>query len=294
MDSTSAALVYGKSRGEAENNEFRLGYRNDSQGWNRPHPEIPVLVTSVDGSTNYPFGIWLPGSPSDNSFRYRDNTGELSDIYTLARGRQIMAVGGGLQIRNYTTLLDFQAYGHYSFKDLAYFGLDAPDNLQVTLARQGPDAMPAYGLKPTYGNKLSRHEFYGFVQDSVKVAPRLEVNLGVRYEAFGAPRTTGGETGYFQPGPGLSPDQRLATGTMVFTSSPHSLYRPDYGNWAGRFGVSYDLFSTGHTVLRGAYGVFYDRPFDLLTLSALEKLSIRFSWQEPIRAFLARRAASLA
>ena len=42
------------------------------------------------------------------------------------------------------------------------------------------------------------------------------------------------------------------------------VFDTDANNWAGRFGASYDLSGNGRTIIRGSYGIFYDRPFDNL------------------------------
>lgn len=271
INSTSVALAHLWMPRPTVNNELRLGYRNASQGWNRAHPEIPQLSisTAQDNGATYKFGIHLPGSPAQNGFQYRAHSGELTDVLTVARGRQVFAIGGGFLTNRSTALLTFQADGLFSFSDLQRFAVDAPDYLQVTIPRQGPQALPAFGVAPNYARSYSNNQFHAFVQDSVKVTRNLGVNVGLRYESFGAPRNTGAQDGYFQPGPGATIDDRVAAGSMIYPSGQNSHYRPDRNNWAGRAGVFYDLFGSGRTVLRGAYGIFYDRPFELLTLGAL-------------------------
>src|SRR5205085_340775 len=91
-------------------------------------------------------------------------------------------------------------------------------------------------------------------------------SLGVRYESFGAPKNTGVQDGFIQLPEGTTIVSGLSRANLVFENDRHqSVYRPDRNNWAGRFGFSYDLFRQGRTVLRSAYGIFYDRPFDNLT-----------------------------
>src|SRR5207244_4165199 len=55
----------------------------------------------------------------------------------------------------------------------------------------------------------------------------------------------------FLPGRGLVP---------VGTVGLDRLYEPDYNNFAPRFGFAYDLTGRGQTILRGAYGLYYDTP----------------------------------
>ncbi len=42
------------------------------------------------------------------------------------------------------------------------------------------------------------------------------------------------------------------------------LFGTDKNDWAVRLGASYDLTGSGRTIVRGSYGIFYDRPFDNL------------------------------
>ena len=60
-------------------NEIRAGYSRDDLHWNRPHSEIPTLV-SEDGVT-------LPGSPAFYGYRNINGTTEFLDNVIWARGR---------------------------------------------------------------------------------------------------------------------------------------------------------------------------------------------------------------
>ena len=267
INSTGATLAHLWTPRSNKSNELRFGFRHETQGWNRANPAVPefTITTGSDNGKFYPFGFSLPGSPTPYGFHYKVDSGDLSDVFTIALGRQVLSAGGGLLINRSYTLLSFRADGEFSFSDLRDFALDMPDYLQITVAREGPQAIPALGVAPNYGQSISNNQFYGFIQDNIKVTPKLGLNLGLRYESFGAPRNTGVADGYFQPGPGADIAQRLASGSMVYPTGAHSLYEPDRNNWAPRIGAFYDLLGRGRTVFRASYGIFYDRPFELLT-----------------------------
>src|SRR5262249_13106835 len=58
---------------------------------------------------------------------------------------------------------------------------------------------------------------------------------------------------------------RIASARLVAPGpGDQQLYPADNRGWAGRFGFSYSPTTGGRTVVRGSYGIFYDRPFDNL------------------------------
>ena len=127
---------------------------------------------------------------------------------------------------------------------------------------------------------LKQHEWSGFFKDDIKVSPRLTVNLGVRYELYQVPFEGHGNAiapaggGYslfgisgnswaaeFQPG---VLNGKLITPIQVGPNGPNpntSLYNGDHNNFAPGIGFAYSLpwFGVDKTVLRGGYGVGYER-----------------------------------
>ncbi|MDQ2947924.1 MAG: hypothetical protein M3Y27_18660, partial [Acidobacteriota bacterium] len=234
----------------------------------RPHADIPQLATAFDNGALYPFGINLPGSDASYAFSYRMHSGELSDSLTIAKGAHIMSLGAGVLINRSESVLTFRQDGLYFFPSIQKFAQDAPNALQVTVARAGPQGLPEVTQTPDYGRSYANNQLYGFFQDSIKLSRTVGINVGLRYESFGAVKNTGVQDGYFQLGDGTTIDQRLAGASLIYDQShQRSLYRPDRNNWAPRFGIYYDLLGRGRTVFRGAFGAFYDRPFDNLTIS---------------------------
>jgi hypothetical protein len=261
VNSTSVALAHLWLINPSTNNEARFTFTNAAQGWDRPHPEVPDLEFTQPG-------ISVPGSGLLYGFRYRVNSGEWNDVLSLVRGRHVLALGGGMLAGRNDSSETFLRDGQYLFGSLAGFVTDTPSQANLVAARGGAYARPDLTQAPDFDRTYSSVQFYGFAQDNVKVTRRVGLNLGLRYESFGAPKSLAVPDGYFAPGNGATIEQRLASGNFVYPSAGQpTAYAPDRNNWAGRFGIFYDLSGHGQTVFRAAYGIFYDRPFGALTLS---------------------------
>jgi hypothetical protein len=76
--------------------------------------------------------------------------------------------------------------GIAEFSRLADFGIDDPINVLVSVPRAGAGGAPL-----DFHRKYRNRQFYGFVQDDMRLLPRLTINLGVRYEANGSLVNTG-------------------------------------------------------------------------------------------------------
>jgi hypothetical protein len=101
--------------------------------------------------------------------------------------------------------------------------------------------------RPIYDN------FSAFGQDAWKLAPRLTLNLGLRWELNPPPSEANGN------------DPRTVIGldnpsTMTLAPRGTPLWKTTYTNFAPRIGVAYQLIkTTGYeTALRGGFGIFYD------------------------------------
>ncbi len=130
------------------------------------------------------------------------------------------------------------------------------------------------------------NDFSAFIQDDWKVSPRLTLNLGLRYDYFGPTTETNGHFIGFNPSaattvplaiPGLGsncPTMLSTCGSVVtggfvqagngnlpgFPKVSNGLVNADYKNFGPRVGFAYQLTNTGNLVLRGGYGIYYDRP----------------------------------
>jgi hypothetical protein len=102
-----------------------------------------------------------------------------------------------------------------------------------------------------------------WVQDTWKVSPKLTLTLGLRYEWLGVPQAKYDKiANFYQTSPTtaqiITPQN---TGLPAYTQKPNSLGRGllmnDNNNFGPRIGFAY--LAAKNTVVRGAYGVFYQR-----------------------------------
>jgi len=233
--------------------ELKVNYSDDDLYWNRAHPEIPTLV-SGDGTL-------LPGSPA--FYAYKNHNRTLQGIYSMVwtRNKHIVTAGAGVLLRYNDGYLTAGQDGEYIFAGIVNFAFGDPEYFRASIDRLSPSP-----VQPDFNRSYYYPQMYFFAQDSFRVLPRLTLNYGVRYDNFGAPQNTGvTKDALLQLGTGADFNARLASATLVQpTSGNEQIFGADNGDWAGRFGFSWDPFGKSRTVLRGGYGIFYDAPFDNL------------------------------
>ncbi|HEX8162484.1 MAG TPA: TonB-dependent receptor [Pyrinomonadaceae bacterium] len=242
-------------------NEARVNFTrfnaNELESLGSGNLSIPRLQIQGFGSG---FGFGGPpsfginrGTPNNRT----QNTYEARDTLTYVRGNQAYKIGfeGRLEQNNNNEISE--ARPEFTFKSLLDFANDSVffENIFVD-PRNGGAAN---------GQRYFRSNAYAaFIQDDWKVRPNLTVNLGLRYE-YQTPLTEkeGRLTNYvFGPG-------GIADGRVV---AVERLYDPDRNNFAPRLGFAYSpnwksfggLLSADRAVIRGGFGISYDRIFENL------------------------------
>jgi hypothetical protein len=225
--------------------EFRFGWSIDDLRFERANPQIPTLeVEAASGN------IWLPGSPQFSPYRNRSRNWEGIANFTRVQRKHVAKAGAGILVRNLDGYLAGYRDGVYDFGTLDNFKDDQPPKLFVGVA-QAIDRPTS----PNYNRQYRYTQFFGFAQDSWRPLPRLSLDYGFRYENFGVPRNVG-----------PAKDALIEAGELQTPAGGGSqpLYAADNNDWAGRFGFAYNPHERSGTLLRGGYGIFYDRPFDNL------------------------------
>jgi hypothetical protein len=106
-----------------------------------------------------------------------------------------------------------------------------------------------FSLELDFGNPGRGYNFYSYaayVQDEWKVSPRIQVNMGMRYEYYSVFRGSLG----------------LATTDPFGPRTKHGdpIWDPDRNDFAPRVGVAIDLTGKGKTVFRAGGGITYGPP----------------------------------
>ena len=134
-----------------------------------------------------------------------------------------------------------------------------------------------------------------FAQDDIKLAPRLTINAGLRYEIFGAPTETNGRLTNFVPAlaTGDVNGAGTFTGFVVPSNFPGTVpqgverttyagfYRTPLGDISPRLGIIWQITQRPVLVLRGGFGIYYDRHSGNLgeqTLSQLPFANSQFAF----------------
>ena len=251
-------------------NEARLSFSSDDLHWNRPHPEIPTLASLA---TFFNGPVTLPGSPAFYQYKNVNQSWELLDNLIWTRGQHMITAGAGLLLRSSDGYMTAGRDGEYVFASILDFLRDAPSSVRAAVDRTalqtspGGLSIPSTVQLPGFQRTFQYRQYFLFAQDTYKVTSRFTANYGLRYEFYGGPQNTGStKDALVRLGSGATLADQLVGASLLSppASGDQQLFGSDSKDFAVRVGASYDLFGSGRTLLRGAYGIFYDRPFDNL------------------------------
>ncbi len=237
-------------------NETRLGYNRFKQNFFPLDATFdPASIGLVTGSKSLPtitISGFVPLGASTTIPRGRVSSSyQFIDNMTWTMGRHTFKWGGEFRRALIASFNDLNARGRINFTSggtcpaaptcsaLANF-------LAGIFSNSGTAILRGATRRDTYTNN------YGlFFQDDWKLNAHLTLNLGLRYEYVGVLKDQRNRLSNFLPSQGV---------VLVGSSALPDLYQPDRNNWAPRVGFAWDITGKGKTVVRGAYGVYYDTP----------------------------------
>lgn len=218
-------------------NDLRFSFQNIRTTVGNPEASVPdITITGVAA----PFG---------DIFQNRTvlRTYELRETFSVQRGTHL--IRAGMEYRRIFKGLSLGApnAGAYGFNNLVDFAMDRPFRQTLTVN-------PLTGAPTNFPRYFTIHEGGLFVQDDWKVRPKLTVNLGARYNYFGAPAEREGRLSSIIFGSGNNFAERLASATV---GRVERLYTPQKFNVAPRVGLAYDVNGRGATIVRLGSGLAY-------------------------------------
>lgn len=270
-------------------NEFRVGFSRDASNLADSHSN-GVATTQALGFSGIDYSVrgGLSGFPIVNfndmsgwpdeepSSFWRTQTEELLDNLTFIKGKHNLKAGillrrSPMNISEYTSVGCCTDFGSVTFDGFAT-GFDYADFML---------GLPHFSdlFTGTIPSAMQMNEWGLYAQDSFQVSPRLTLNLGLRWDYF--PSIVDKHD--------LNYNFDLSNGAVVLSSERSQKYvSPLYAaagvvspipfelagaagmpartlmhnqthNFGPRIGFAYRLFGDNRTVLRGGWGIYYNR-----------------------------------
>jgi hypothetical protein len=217
-------------------------------------------------------GLFTIGDAGTPSQTQRTNSFIAQDMVSLTRQRHSIRAGG--EVKRHQVMVD-APYSASGLLDINTFS----DFLLGESAAQNGSPNDESNLSYSDGSsglfrKDERYtDFAGFVQDDIRLTPRLTVNAGLRYEIFSPPSEIHGRLVTFDPT--LAAMSAPASGSFsgfvvssnfsgpvpqgVLQTHRSSLWPADYHDVSPRLGFAYRLANKPAVVIRGGYGIYFDR-----------------------------------
>jgi hypothetical protein len=206
------------------------------------------------------------GGPNDTFNRREQRTTSLSDTISYVAGRHFVRMGTEMKWNRFNSALPEEQATEF----------EKYDNFTQFLRGVATEADTQFGITE---KRFRFQDMSVFVADDFKVNSKLTLNFGLRWEWFGWPTEQDGRIGNFDPALVVNPDNPVTgfivpdnvtpTGFVAVDSAvaattkagnAHTLLGQDLNNFAPRFGFAFSPLGNGRLVIRGGYGIFYDRP----------------------------------
>ncbi len=204
----------------------------------------PLIMTQ--GYSNVGDPVINPRDSTQNDYAFSANLAH-------TQGKHVTSYGG--QFRR-TQLNGYQsnfASGTFSFTTQGY-----TNNSMANFLLGKPDIFTQAG--GDFTRQLRGWELGAYAQDEFRISSTLTLNYGVRYEITTPFRDLHNRMMEFAPGHQSTVYPNAPTGLLFPGDSGVSdTIAPIFKNdWAPRIGFAWNPLGNSHTVIRSAYGIFYD------------------------------------
>ena len=221
-----------------------------------------AVAFNITGTAFIGRELFSPVVRTETRYEWTDNLSVVAGNHTFKFGGDFafVRIPSAIFELNFAGLFNF---GEFSARTLAPTLPTAPNG-------QTPPnftAVQSYGLGiPSvyvqgFGNpvsKISNRPMAFFAQDSWKIRPNLTLNYGVRYD-YELTQTIPPAPSFRDPLSGITLSQADLLAAQDALNVQQGFPR-DKNNWAPRLAVAWDPHNDGKTVIRAAFGLFYDHP----------------------------------
>ena len=221
--------------------------------------QIPGTAIQVIGSAFMGSNPFSPVNRTEKRYQFTDSLNYL-------RGNHTFKFGGDFNFINVSARFELNFPGLFNFGGVAASTLAS--GFIPSLSAAAPDLTPvqSYGLGfPSafiqgFGNPnsaIKNRPLAFFAQDSWKIRPDFTLNYGVRYDV--ELTDTIAPIGFKDPLTGIT----LAASDLQTAQDAVNVqqgFPRDTNNFAPRVGFAWNINGKSKTVIRGAFGLFYDHP----------------------------------
>src|ERR1051326_9060261 len=239
-------------------NEFRFNFGERRATFKSQNPD--AVAFNISGAAFIGRELFSPVVRTETRYEFTDNV-------NFVTGNHNFKFGGDIAYIRIP-----QAIFELNFAGLFNFGGLGACTLVTQLCSQGLPAAPDFTPVQQYGlgfpanfiqgfgnpvSSISNKPLAFFAQDSWKVRPNLTLNYGVRYDYEITEQVPTLPLRDPLSGISLSAANILAAQDAMGVQQG---FPRDKNNWAPRLAVAWDPKNDGKTVIRAAFGLFYDHP----------------------------------
>jgi hypothetical protein len=257
-------------------NVARFGYTR-FHGFSKSTSAITAAqagIAAPSGLTDMPQidinGLFFIGPDSQPFYFQTTNTFVWQDTVSITRGRHDLRMGFEAKRHQLAVNVPYVTTGFLfldSFQDFL-LGQSAAQN-----GSPFSNIFQSVGASGIFPKNERYTDLAGFVEDDVRLTPRLTINAGLRYEYFGPPSEVDGRLSNFDPSIASAqvPNSGSFSGFVVSSNLKGSIpagvlrtgdlryWNPDYKGIGPRLGFAYRFSDHPTLVLRGGYGIYYQR-----------------------------------
>jgi hypothetical protein len=222
-------------------------------------PPFPQDAPTTNPSLNLSTELVFPGLADGVNFNTPQSTHlnryQLRDAFSWTLGKHDLRMGAEYQHYNAFGIINPFGSGsvvltsNFGFQDLN--GDGAVNDLDIPIAVALKSVAP---VKPLPIPPITNSYFGLYAQDDWRVTRKLTLNLGLRWEYD--TNATGTDSSHDACANIAQPQTQPCVWMKNVLDLSHS---PDKKDFGPRVGFAYDPFGRGRTVVRGGYGLYYDR-----------------------------------